>query len=46
MNSRGNEVWVGSIVDQDPLLPFPKGICIWLGEMGDPQAFGTQQWRR
>ena len=44
MNSRGNEIWLGGIVDRDLLLLSTKGICFWLGRMGDPQAFVFQQW--
>ena len=44
MNSRGNEIWLGGIVDQDLLLLSTKGICIWLGGNGDPLAFVFQQW--
>jgi hypothetical protein len=46
MNSRGNELWLGGNVDRDLLFLSTKGIWIWLGRMGDPQAFVFQQWGR
>jgi hypothetical protein len=43
MNSMGNKIWLGEIVDWDLLFHFPKGIWIWLDELEDPQAFVFQQ---
>jgi hypothetical protein len=45
MESRGNDVSLGGIEDHNLIFLFPKGICVWLDKMGDPQAFGAQQWR-
>jgi hypothetical protein len=43
MNSRGNEIWFGEIIDLGLLKLFPKGFEFgwWRREILD---FGAQQW--
>jgi hypothetical protein len=46
MNSRENAIWFVDIVDRGLLFLFHEGICISLGEMGDPQDLFQQWWER